>query len=370
MSAADDRRFMKMALREGAKGRPSPNPHVGAVIVVDGEVVGRGHHRRAGEAHAEVNALASAGDAARGACLYVTLEPCNHQGRTGPCTEAILAAGIRRVVIGCLDPAEHGDAGAERLRSAGLEVEVGVSRDESELLVADFAKHVSTGLPWVTLKAAVTLDGKMASRTGNSKWITGERSRREAHRLRDRSDAIMVGVETILADDPSLNVRMVRGQDPLRVILDTNLRTPPHAGILDLDSSRPTLIFHGPSVSMEERRLRVRPGVVLIETPVVEERVDLEEVLRELGRRDVVRLLVEGGGTLHGALLDADLADAAAVFVAPVIVGDGQACSFAAGRGVDSIEAAYRIRSPKSRRLGEDILFTGRLFKPAPSRGG
>ncbi len=363
MGAADDRRFMKMALREGAKGRPSPNPHVGALVVAEGEVVGRGHHRRAGEAHAEVNALAAAGARARGACLYVTLEPCNHRGRTGPCTEAILDAGIRRVVIGCLDPADHGDAGLERLRSEGIEVEAGIHREEAELLVADFAKHFSSGLPWVTLKAAVTLDGKMASRTGDSKWITGERARREVHRMRSRSDAIMVGVETVLADDPSLNVRMVRGRDPLRVILDTKLRTPPTSAILTLESSQQTLIFHGPGVPPEERALRRGPGVTLVEAQLKDGRVDLDAVLRELGRRDIVRLLVEGGGTLHGALLDAGHADAAAIFIAPVILGDVEGRSFAAGRGVDRMGEALRVRSPKSRRIGEDILVTGRLAR-------
>lgn len=355
-----DRRMMALALRLGRKGRPSPNPHVGAVVVRDGEVVGRGHHERAGLAHAEVVALREAGERARGATLYVTFEPCNHHGRTGPCTEAVIASEVGRVVIGCRDPAPHVPGAVERLRQAGIDVQVGLREDEAHRLIADFAKHIRTGLPWVTLKAAVTLDGRMATATGDSKWITGERARKEAHRLRDRSDAVLVGVGTVVADDPQLNVRHVRGTDPLRAVLDAHLRTPPDSRLIRHESSRPTVIFHGPGAPAQRRHALDRPGVELVEVPEARPgRLDASAALRELGRRDVVRLLVEGGPTVHSALLEAGHADGVAVFVAPVVLGSASAPAFAAGVGVDRLADAWRIRAPRVQRLGTDVLIEG-----------
>ena len=357
-----DREMMARALRAGRRGRPSPNPHVGAVVARGAEVIATGYHRRAGEAHAEAMALARAGRRARGATLYVTLEPCNHFGRTPPCTDAILAAGVRRVVVGCADPAPHVAGAARKLRRSGIAVEVGVLRERAEALVADFAKHHTTGLPFVTLKAAVTLDGRIATRTGDSRWITGERARREAHRMRDRSDAILVGVGTVLADDPHLTVRLVRGRDPLRVVLDTHLRTPPRAHVLGRRSAARTVILHGPSAKPARRRRLAAAGAELVEVRAGRDgRVDLRAALRELGRRDVVRLLVEGGAGVHGALLDAGLADRAVVFVAPRILGDERAVPLAAGRGVDRVAGAWRLRSPEVRRLGDDLLVSGDL---------
>ncbi len=361
MTAQDrvDDRMMGLALREGAKGRPSPNPHVGAVLAKRGRVVSKGYHARAGRAHAEVMAIERAGRAAKGATLYVTLEPCNHHGRTGPCTEAIIEAGITRVVIGARDPAPHTKGSVRKLRRAGIEVQVGVRREEAQRLIAAFSKHVRTGRPHITLKAAVTLDGRIATTRGDSKWITGPKARRHAHRLRVQSDAVMVGVGTVLADDPLLTVRHVRGRSPLRVVVDGRLRTPPDARLLD--DGAPTLIFHGERAAKARAKKLEKAGAELVAVRRREGRLDLTAVLDELGRRDVLRLLVEGGGTLHGALLDAGLADRVAIFVAPLILGAADGVSLAMGGEKDAITEAKRLKSPTMRRFGDDILVEGEL---------
>lgn len=361
MSESFDRRMMAVALRYAARGRTSPNPHVGAVIVRDGEVIATGYHHRAGEPHAEVDALQKLGGRAEGCTMYVTLEPCNHQGRTGPCSEAVLRAGVKRIVIGCEDRIPGHDKGAHKLRSAGVEVVMGVRRAECEAMVADFYKRALTGLPYVTLKAALTLDGRMAARTGDSRWITGERARKHAHRMRDLSDAIMVGVGTVLADDPALTVRHVRGRDPIRVVLDAALRTPASARMLRDGSPAPTWVFHGPDAQPERRAALREQGAELIEVPLVNGRLGLELLLRELARRDVTRLLVEGGPTLHGALLDGGFADRVALFMAPRILGDAQALPFASGRPRSRMADALRLREVTQRTLGDDLLIEGRL---------
>jgi len=284
-----EREVMNRAITEARRGQPSPNPHVGAVIVRDKRVVSVGHHEKAGEAHAEVEAIRHASGPVAGATLYVTLEPCNHQGRTGPCTEAILDAGIARVVIGCRDPAPHVPGAIDRLRNAGVEVEVGLMEQECIALVADFAKYIETGLPFVTLKAAITLDGKIATRTGDSKWITGEEARTETHRMRDASDAILVGVGTVLADDPKLTVRHLQGRDPVRVVLDANLRTPPTAAVLDRDrqSNAGTLIFHAPDADVARGKTLIGPGVELIPVARDDRGVDVGFVVLHLGQDPV-----------------------------------------------------------------------------------
>ena len=356
-----EREAMELAVTEAKRGHPSPNPRVGAVIVRDGRVVSVGHHAKVGAAHAEVDAIQKAGGSVEGTTLYVTLEPCNHHGRTGPCTEAIVEAGIARVVIGCRDPAPHVAGAIDRLKSAGVEVEVGLMEQECTALVADFAKHIRTGLPFVTLKAAVTLDGKIATRTGDSKWITGHEARTETHRMRDESDAILVGIGTVLSDDPALTVRHTEGRDPVRVVLDADLRTPPTAAVVDQAnaSGAGALIFHAPDADAARGRALVGPGVELIPVPRHARGVDLVEVLRALGERGVVRLLVEGGAHVHGTFLDLGLADRAAIFIAPRIVGDTDAISFAAGSGVESIEHTWRLVRTRVQSLGPDWLVCG-----------
>ena len=362
MSEAEDLRFMALALRLAERGRTSPNPHVGAVLVRDGAVIATGYHHRAGQAHAEVDALRKLGGRADGATLYVTLEPCNHHGRTGPCSEAVVAAGIRRVVIGCEDRVPGHDGGAARLREAGIEVVVGVRRGEAEALVADFYKRTLAGLPYVTLKAAVTLDGRMATRTGDSRWITGEAARKHAHRMRDRSDAIMVGVGTVLADDPELTVRHVKGRDPVRVVLDSALLTPASAKVVQqAPGGTPTLIFHAPEADPTRREALTRAGAEPIEVARGEQGLSLEAVLRELARRDVTRLLVEGGPTLHGALIDGGFVDRVAVFVAPRVLNDAGALPLSIGRPRERMMEALALKDVVTRRLGDDVLIEGRV---------
>lgn len=359
---AIDRRMMARAIKEARRGRPSPNPHVGAVIARGDAIVSVGHHERAGEDHAEVAALRAAGDGAAGATLYCTLEPCNHFGRTPPCTDAIVAAGIRRLVLGARDPKPHVPGALEKLAAAGIEVTVGVREDECRALVADFARHIATGMPHATMKAAVTLDGRIATASGDSKWITGEAARREAHRMRDRADAVMVGIGTVLADDPALTVRHVRGRDPLRVVLDTHLRIPPASKLVRHDSRAATLIVHGPDAPSEARaRLADHPGVELVEAPLDRDRLDLEAVMRILGARDIVRLLVEGGAKVHGALLSRGLVQRAAIFVAPRLLGDPRAIPLADAGPIARIADGWHLASPDVRRFGEDILVEGEL---------
>lgn len=359
-----DARMMRRALACAEHGDPSPNPHVGAVVARGAKVVSIGHHARCGGPHAEVVALQKAGRRARGATLYVTFEPCNHDGRTPPCTEAIIASGITRVVFGCKDPLPHRPGSKRRLARAGievLEIEAPAERGRATRLIADFVKHLRTGLPEVTLKAAITLDGRTATRSGDSKWITGERARKHAHRMRAYADAVLVGVGTVLADDPELTVRAVRGRSPLRVVLDTRLRTPLDAKLVRTARQVPTLIFHGHQAPAARIAKLRAAGVELAALPMQGGRLSMPRMLEALGQRNVVRLLVEGGAHVHGALLDAQLVDRVAVFIAPKLLGDPQAMPLALGRPRSRIAEALTLSNVETVPLGEDWLVLGDL---------
>ena len=356
-------RFIALAIKQALLGQPSPNPRVGAVIAIGDEIVSRGFHARAGQAHAEVDAIHKSKGKTKGATLYVTLEPCNHHGRTGPCTDAIIEAKIARVVIGCRDPLPHLPGSLEKLRSSNIEVEAGVLEERCQDLIAGFVKHHGSGLPLVTLKAAMTLDGHMATRIGDSKWITGQEARKEAHAMRAQSDAVLVGVGTVIADDPELSVRHVDGFQPIRVVLDSELRTPVHSKLVTDASRQPTWIFHSNAASRDRIEALSAFEVELISVPNAETGVSLPEVLAELGRRDVVRLLVEGGPHIHGAFMDQHLADRAALFFAPAFIGDAQAPTFAYGRGVDMVENAQRLSGMTSTMLGDDLLVMGQFLR-------
>lgn len=351
--------WMGQAVLAARQGRTAPNPRVGAVIVSShGELISTGFHLRAGAPHAEPDAISNAEVSLKGATLYVTLEPCNHHGRTPPCSEAVIQAGFARVVIGYLDPAPHKPGSVQRMQAAGITVDSGVLEAECQALVADFEKLIRTGRPYVHVKAAVTLDGRMATRTGDSKWITGEAARTETHRMRDLSDACAVGVETLLADDPALTVRHVEGQDPIRIVFDTTLRTPVEAKVLA--AGAPCWILHGEAAPQDRRTALTQAGAVLLEVPTdAAGRLKLDAALDILGTRDVMRVLVEGGGVLHGALLDGGHADFVSVFVAPIIVGDRHAKGFAAGQGTTRMAEAWRLRNPAVRSLGQDVLIEG-----------
>lgn len=351
------RRALRLAAR--GRGRTSPNPMVGAVIVKRGRVVGEGYHRRAGEPHAEVLGLREAGPAGKGSTLYVTLEPCCHQGRTPPCTEAIIEAGAARVVAACVDPNPRVNGkGIRRLRAAGIEVEVGMMEREAQRLNAPYLKHVTTGLPLVALKTAMSLDGKIATAGGESKWITGERARAAAHRLRATHDAVLVGVETVLADDPELTVRMVRGRTPLRVVADSRARTPPRARLLAADERPPVIAVTRRAPDSRVRRLE-RAGAEVWAVRSRRGKLDLRALMKRLGEQEVQSVLLEGGGRLAAGALAAGLADRVYFFVAPRIIGGDEAPTPVEGAGVLRPSQAWRVESLRVRRVGEDLLISG-----------
>ena len=369
--------FMQQALKLAARGEGwvSPNPMVGAVVVQDGRVVGQGFHRRAGLPHAEVEALAKAGDAARGADLYVTLEPCNHQGRTPPCTQAILAAGIRRVIIATSDPnPQVTGGGAEFLRSQGLNLELGLLEAEARRLNEAWFHWTATGRPWVLAKAACSLDGKIATAGGESQWLTGEAARAFGHRLRHRVDAIVVGIETALADDPQLTTRLPgrkaktqnpepgsRGKDPIRIVLDSRLRLPLSARLLHLDSPAPTWVACTGQAPPEKRRALEDQGPQVLELPEEAGRVSLPALLDLLGSRQVQSLLVEGGAEVLGAFFDQKLVQQFNFFYAPKILGGRTAKGVLGGQGVIHLADAHIARNLSIRRLGSDLLVSGYL---------
>ncbi|HEX9402708.1 MAG TPA: bifunctional diaminohydroxyphosphoribosylaminopyrimidine deaminase/5-amino-6-(5-phosphoribosylamino)uracil reductase RibD [Anaeromyxobacter sp.] len=355
--------FMRLALREAAKGlgRTSPNPAVGAVLVRAGRVVARGHHARAGGPHAEVVAIRAAGARARGADLYTTLEPCDHYGKTPPCSIAVIEAGVRRVFVGSADPNPLVNGkGIARLRGAGVEVAEDVLRGECDALNAHWFKYIRERRPYVTLKAAVTLDGRIATRTGDARWVTGEAARRWVHRLRDRVDAVLVGAGTARADDPLLTTRLAggRGRDAVRVVLDTDLRLPSRLALLNPRSPAPTLVAHASA-----RTRRVRPGVELLRCKRGKGGVDLRDLLAKLAARGVTHLLVEGGARVHARFLEEGLVDRVAVLVAPKLAGaDG--VPLLAGRGPARMADALRLDEVQVERIGEDVLVIGR---PVPA---
>ena len=354
-----DRDYMRRALRlaEKARGRTAPNPMVGAVVVSGGEIVGEGWHHRAGEPHAEVLAFRAAGDAARGGTLYVTLEPCCHYGRTPPCTEAVLASGVRRAVIAMADPFPRVSGGGLKiLREARLEVECGLLEPEARELNRAYLKAVQSGLPWVTLKMAVSLDGRIATRTGDSRWITGEAARRYVHGLRDGNDAVLTGIGTVRADDPELTARLPRARNPLRVVVDARGELPTESKLVRTACETSTLLITGPDAATEALEAL---GVQVVRVPLAGSRVELDAALRALVGRGVHSVLVEAGAELAGALLDARLVDEVAWFIAPKLIGGREAPAAVAGLGVERMAEALELHSVRTRRFGPDLGIFG-----------
>jgi diaminohydroxyphosphoribosylaminopyrimidine deaminase / 5-amino-6-(5-phosphoribosylamino)uracil reductase len=369
MPLGDEYMDRALLLARKGEGRTRPNPAVGAVIVADGQVVGEGYHPEAGQPHAEIFALHKAGDLARGADLYVTLEPCSHHGRTGPCADAVIAAGIARVFVGTGDPnPQVYGRGIARLRTAGIEVQVGLRSAESRRLIAPFAKHVTTGLPLVTLKSAVTLDGKTATAGGDSRWISGSASRLHVHRLRDRVDAILVGIGTVLHDDPQLTTRLPEGgRNPLRVVVDSRLRIPDNAKLLCDAASVITLIVTTSRACVEKIEQLRRQGAEVLVLDGPDDRVDLPELLHRLGLRGIQHLLLEGGSGLNNAMLQLKLIDRVMVFVAPKIVGGNDGIGIFAGTGVDVLADALALTEVRSTRFEDDILIEGEVVRCSPA---
>ncbi|THF78473.1 bifunctional diaminohydroxyphosphoribosylaminopyrimidine deaminase/5-amino-6-(5-phosphoribosylamino)uracil reductase RibD [Cohnella fermenti] len=360
---------MKLALQaaSAASGQTSINPVVGCVVVNEGRVVGIGAHLKRGEGHAEVHALNMAGDQAKGATAYVTLEPCSHHGRTPPCCERLIEEGVKRVVVAATDPNPLvAGRGIKRLEEAGIEVRVGLLEEESRKLNEVFNKYILTKLPFVTVKTAVTLDGRVATRTGHSRWVTGPEAREAVHTLRHRHAAIMVGVGTILADDSELTTRLsVPGIHPIRIVVDSSLRTPPEARVLNGEA--PTVLLTTERAPEERiRTLEAQGAEVLVCGPGP--RVDLKLALRKLGEKEISSILVEGGGALNGSLLEAGLVDKLMLFYAPKLVGSEGPPVFAM-QGPKEMGEALELTDVAIESYGRDWCVTGypsNRAKPEP----
>ncbi len=355
---------MREAVRLARRGIGSthPNPRVGAVVLRSGEVVGRGFHARAGEAHAEVRALDEAGKRARGATLVSSLEPCAHQGRTPPCVEAILASGIRRVVIGMRDPNPLVNGrGVQALAASGIEIVEGVRTAECRELNPAYLKFMATGLPWVMLKAMVSLDGRVASERGDSRGLGGAEQQRLCHALRARHDAVLVGIATVLQDDPELTVRLARGRCPARVVLDSNLRTPTDSRLVRSAAKAPLLIA---TVSRDEKSaeaLASRGAAIWRFEPGTDGKVPLQVLFRRLAEEGMLSVLVEGGPTVHTAVLREGFADRVAVGIAPLILGGAEAPTWTRDLGLGSLDEAIELDSMVTRRVGRDLWIEASL---------
>lgn len=337
-----DKKYMRIALDLAKKGEgfTSPNPIVGAVIVKNGRIVGKGYHKRCGSAHAEVNALKNAARLAEGATIYVSLEPCDHFGRTPPCTDALIESGIKRAVIAMKDPnpANNG-RGIKKLIKNGIKVKVGILREEAALLNKPYIKFITKKMPYVTVKIAESLDGKIATKTGESKWITGDDSRRFVHGLRAGADAVMVGVNTIIKDDPSLLSKTSKEKQPVRIIVDSHFKTPKNARVFSEVKRSPVI------VATTKKNGRGHSS-----------RVDLRALLKELAKREIANILVEGGGELVASLVEERLVDRFLFFIAPKIIGGRLAKTAVEGMGVDRISQATPLKFVKIKRFREDVL--------------
>ena len=350
---------LKLALR--AKGRTSPNPLVGAIIVKNGKILGQGFHRQAGSPHAEIIALEKAGPQAKGADLYLNLEPCSHFGRTPPCVDAVIAAKIKRVFTGMRDPNPLVKGkGLKKLKAAGIEVMTGILEDECRKVNEIFIKYITTKQPFVILKTAASLDGRIGAETGDSKWITNDKSREYVHRLRDEVDAILVGIGTVQRDDPRLTCRIKsgKGKDPIRVVVDSSLKISLKAKVLNLKSQARTIVAATPKASPKKIKAIENLGAQVLVTPS-KNRVDLKRLMRVLGKQGIASVLIEGGSGINTAALEAGIVDKVLYFYAPRIIGGIKAPLMVGGKGVSRVKKALLLRNIKTRRFGDDVMVEG-----------
>ncbi len=368
---AQDLHYMTLALRLAAKGRrtASPNPIVGAVVVKRDQIIGQGFHLRPGLPHAEVLALRQAGSRAQGATLYVTLEPCCHLNkRTPPCVPDVIRSGVSRVVIAMADPnpAVKG-RGSAALRLAGLSVTVGIAHSEAETLNEAYSHWIKTKRPYVILKAGMTLDGKIATASGEAMWITGKQSRQEVHALRAGVDAVLVGIGTVLADDPALTARVgpqlnrLAATQPLRIVVDSTLRIPMKAQVLFGQERAKTIVATTDSASASRKQALLKRGIEVLTLPAVRGKVSLSALMRELGRREVTSLLVEGGGEINAAMLQAKLVQHVRLYMAAMLLGGNNAKSVIGGKSPVHLAAAFKVHNLKTRAVGGDLVVEGDL---------
>ncbi len=353
-----DQEYMQLALEEAIKGCGwvNPNPMVGAVIVKDGNIIGKGYHQKYGELHAERNALAACSVDPKGATIYVTLEPCCHWGKTPPCTDAIIASGIAKVVFGTKDPHSLvAGKGIKILKQHGIEVTAGVLEDKCQQLNEVFFHYIRHKTPFVVIKYAMTIDGKTATVTGKSQWITGEAARRHVHGLRHRYSAIMVGVGTVIADDPMLNCRLPNSKNPVRIICDTNLRIPLNAKVVQTANEITTFIATSANDSEKITALKEK-NINIISVPAKNGHINLQQLMTILGEKSIDSIILEGGATLHAAALESGIVSKVMAYIAPKIFGGEKAKSAVGGKGIDDPGQAYQLSNGKITQFDQDIL--------------
>jgi len=353
-------RNQKSEIAKRGVGKTSPNPAVGAVLVKNDKIISKGYHKKAGFAHAEINALREAGREARGADMYATLEPCSHFGKTPPCTDAIIKAGIKRVFIGMKDPNPLvAGRGIRRLRNAGIKVEIGILENECKNINEAYRKYITTKTPFVTLKLASTLDGRIATCTGESKWITGEAARRFAHKMRAEADAVMIGIGTVLKDNPALTTRLVKGKDPVRVVVDSSLRIPISSRVLNREKGA-IIVATTKDKGQKEKKIKAlnAKGTEVLLLPAKDGMVDLTALIQELAKREITSVMIEGGSNLAASAIKEAIVDKVAIFVAPKILGK-EGLPMIENLGIKRIKNAIRLRGFECQKLGEDILLEG-----------
>ena len=350
---------MRRALELAARGRTSPNPMVGAVVVKQGKVVGEGYHSRAGYPHAEVEALRQAGNKARSADLYVNLEPCCHFGRTPPCTDAIIQAGIKRVFVGMKDPNKQvSGKGLRALKAQGIVIVSGILKKECMKLNESFVKVMQTGMPFVIMKTAMSLDGKIATRSGDARWISGELARKHVHKIRNYVDAILVGTETVLKDNPRLTCRLATGsvEHPIRIILDRRNRIPLTANVFKNSRSQPVIYVTGSDISPARQKALVARKVEILNGKFGKNGFHIKPLLKELAKRDMNSILVEGGAELNASVLKAGVVDRVVAFISPILIGGGKAPGFLGGQGVMKVNDAIKLKDIEVTKIGEDLM--------------
>ncbi|MBN2801838.1 MAG: bifunctional diaminohydroxyphosphoribosylaminopyrimidine deaminase/5-amino-6-(5-phosphoribosylamino)uracil reductase RibD [Deltaproteobacteria bacterium] len=355
----DDEHFMRIAIDEANKSRPSPNPKVGAVIVKDGKIISKGFHTAAGNPHAEIEAIKNAEGNTRDTTIYVTLEPCCHYGKTPPCTDAIIAAGISRVVVGMLDPDEKVKGTGIKILSESCDITTGVLETDCKNMLEGYIHHRTCKLPFVHLKSAITLDGFTATKSGDSKWITDETSRTIAHNIRSESDAVLVGINTVLKDDPDLTVRLCKGINPVRIVLDTNLKIPMNSKLVNTAGTlSDVIIIHKNGADLKKIEALHNKNVKTIENPVdASGYLDLKNLISEFNNMGFLKIMVEGGATVTGSFIRQNLADKLSLFIAPKIIGEG--ISWSGFKGADSIKEGNNLKNLKVTTLANDILIEG-----------